>query len=213
MIKYRKIRGHNRILKDIDNWKKYNLKLDIDYLESNQREYCKIWVSPFANISVTGSEIPSPKGKHRKEIIKGLLEIYNHWEQQLKELNKPYYLAIWLFEPRLEKSQVVCAIDDMINFYDTTFYKPEKEKNIPIKNYGKLQNQMKEFNWQYALDEDTFFQTDVDAPKEEYFSINDYLDIQKWYNRKIKQGVRTVAVNQDTMYAIKKGVVWIGTKN
>ena len=94
MIRYQKIRGHNRILKSIEDWKTYNLELDLEYLKSNQRNYCKIWVSPFANISVTNSEIPSPKGKHRQEIIKGLLEIYTHWETQLNTLNKPYYFLI-----------------------------------------------------------------------------------------------------------------------
>ena len=30
MIKYKKIRGHNRILKDIEDWKNYNKDLDLE---------------------------------------------------------------------------------------------------------------------------------------------------------------------------------------
>ncbi len=213
MIRYRKVRGNNRILKSIEEWKTYNLDLDLEYLQSSQRNYCKIWVSPFADISIRNSEIPSPKGKHRQEIIKGLLEIYNHWETQLNTLNKPYYLAIWLLEPRLEKSQVVCAIDSMIDFYDITFYKPKAQRKFPSQNYGKLTNQLDQFNWTYALDEDHFFQSDIDLEEDRYASKSDYLEMQKWYKRKLKQGIRSAPSNDDTFYAVRKGIAWIGTKN
>ncbi|MEY8868122.1 hypothetical protein AB9K24_01350 [Meridianimaribacter flavus] len=213
MIRHRKIRGGNRILKSIEEWKNYNIELDLDYLKSSKRNYCKIWVSPFTNISITGSNIPSPKHKHRQEIIKGLLDIYNHWEQQLNTLNKPYYLAIWLFEPRLKKSQVVCAIDEMVNFYDITFYKPKDQHNFPSQNYGKLQEELNTFNWAYALDEDHFFQSDIDLEEDSYANKQDYIGMQKWYNRKLKQGLRTDTSSKDTFCAIKMGTTWIGTKN
>lgn len=212
MIRYRKVRGNNRILKSIEEWKTYNLDLDLEYLQSSQRNYCKIWVSPFADISIRDSEIPSPKRKHRQEIIKGLLEIYNHWETQLNTLNKPYYLAIWLLEPRLEKSQVVCAIDSMIDFYDITFYKPKSQRKFPSQNYGKLTNQLDQFNWTYALDEDHFFQSDIDLEEDRYATKSDYLEMQKWYKRKLKQGIRSAPSNDDTFFAIQKGIAWIGTK-
>lgn len=213
MIKYRKIRGHNRIQTAIESWKNYNLELDLEYLEEVKRNYCKIWVSPFANISVISSEIPSPKGKNRALILEGLLAIFNNWEKQIKTLNKPYYLAIWLYEPRIEKSQVVCAIDEMLGFYDATFYRPEEERKLPIQNYGKLLKQLKELDWKYTLDEDTFFQSDIDLEEEMYASKEDYLTCQKWYKRKIKEGLRKGNINDDTFYAVKKGTVWIGTKN
>lgn len=212
MIKYRKIRGHNRIQKEIENWKNYTLQLDEEELAYRQREYCKIWVSPFADISVTGSEIPSPKGKNRKLILESLLVIYNAWEKQLKELNTPYYLAIWLFEPRIEKSQIVCAVGSMLNFYDVTFHRPKEQRQFPSQNYGKLQDKLQDFNWIYALDEDTFTQSDVDASEEDYFTQEDYNAIQKWYRKKIKQNIRTYEFNKDTIYNIRKGTVWIGTK-
>lgn len=213
MIKYRKIRGHNRIQTAIESWKNYNLELDLEYLEEVKRNYCKIWVSPFANISVIGSEIPSPKGKNRALILEGLLAIFNNWEKQIKTLNKPYYLAIWLYEPRMEKSQVVCAIDEMLGFYDNTFFKPKEERKLPTQNYGKFEMQLNKLDWKYALDEDTFFQSDIDLEQEMYSTEEDYIDTQKWYRRKIKEGARQDSLEQDTLYAVRKGTVWIGTKN
>ena len=121
----KKLRGHNRIFKKIEKWKHENLHLDIDALESYQRNYVKIYVSPFSDISIAGREIPSPKGKTKKLILESLFEIHNSWEEQLKNLEQPYYLAIWLYEPNFKNSQVVCAIGDYLDWYNVTFYRPK----------------------------------------------------------------------------------------
>ncbi|CAM1354620.1 hypothetical protein [Tenacibaculum insulae] len=214
MIKYKKIRGHNRIQKEIEKWKNNNLNLNIEYLESYKREYCKVWVSPFSDISVSRAENPSPKNKNRKLIIKSLLDIYNSWEKQLKALNKPYYLTIWLFEQDVAKSQIVCAIDDYIDFYKTTFYRPEKQRKMPVKNYGKFKAQLTDFNWIYAHDENYFTKEDVEMEIDDYLTLADYSSSKKWYKKKLKENPRSYTDGfGNTTYYTKKGVIWIGTKN
>ena len=37
-------------------------------------------------------------------------------------------------------------------------------------------------------------------------------EMQKWYKRKLKQGIRSAPSNDDTFFAIQKGIAWIGTK-
>ena len=214
MIKNRKIRGHNRIQKEIETWKNNNLALDFDYLESSKRNYCKVWVSPFADISVSGSEIPAPKGKNRKLMLASLLAIFNSWEQQLKILNKPYYLAIWLFEPNIHRSQIVCAIDEMADFYNTTFYRPEKQRNMPNKNFGAFSKELSKFNWVYALEEGMFTSDDLKMEEDEYRSPQDYSNSQKWYKRKLKENPRIYKSEYDASktYYFKIGAIWIGTK-
>lgn len=214
MRKFKKIRGNKQIVKEIEKWKNYNLDLDLEYLKSAQRNYCKIWVSPFCDISIINSEFPSPKGKHRKLILDTLLEIFESWETKLKTLNEPYYLAIWLFEPRLEKSQVVCAIGDMLNFYESTFRRPEKQLQFPTQNYGKFKNKLDNFNWTYSLDEDYFTQDDIDMDEDSYASVRDFREYQKWYRRKLKQNPFSYKNdNGDTTYFYRHGTVWIGIKN
>ena len=73
-----------------------------------------------------------PKNKTRKKIIEGIFEIYNSWKNQLDSLNKPYYLKICFFPEDVSKCQVVCAIDEFIDFYDVTFYKPKINKPFPF---------------------------------------------------------------------------------
>jgi hypothetical protein len=129
-MKTKKIRGHKRIWKDIEKWKNANLKLDLEHLKQNERDYAKIGVYPFSAISLTNSQIPEPKTKTKKRILNGLLDIYDSWKNQLDQLNEPYYLKIWLFEPRFSKSQVVCAIGNSIDFYKNTFIFPENTRKF-----------------------------------------------------------------------------------
>lgn len=133
MKRIKKIRGHKRIWKEIDNWVNYNKTLDLDYLKSRKRDYVKVWGSPFKNLSVLNSEFSPPKGKTRQKIIEGILEIFKKWETHLNSLDKPYYLKIWYFPHDVSKCQVVCAIDDFLSFYDITFYKPTIAKPFPDK--------------------------------------------------------------------------------
>ena len=69
MTRYKKIRGHHKIWKNIDSWVSYNKKLDLEYLVSRKREYVKVWVQPYFNISVLNSEFNPPKNKTKKNFL------------------------------------------------------------------------------------------------------------------------------------------------
>lgn len=206
MTSYKKIRGHHKIWKNIDSWVSYNKKLDLEYLQSRKREYVKVWVQPYSNISVLNSEFKPPKYKTRKKIIEGIFEIYNSWKNQLDSLNKPYYLKIWFFPEDVSKCQVVCAIDDFIDFYDVTFYKPKINKPFPFDKRG--------LNWQYCHQEHHLTIKDIDEP-ESFYSYQDYLDNKKWIEAVIKNPkTRISEYNENetltTYYSIKEYDVWVG---
>lgn len=211
-MKTKKLRGHNRIFKNIEDWKNDSLHLDLEDLANYKRHYEKVWVRPFGDISITGASIPKPKRLARKLIIEGLLEIFNSWESQLKTLDKPYYLAIWLNEPYIENSQVVCAIDDFLNFYDVTYYRPEQQKKMPTQNYGKLKNELDALNWIYALDEYHFTNEDIAEAEDIYTNKKDYLAAQKWYRRQLERNPIISKDKHITNYRTTKGMVWIGTR-
>src|SRR5688572_16639298 len=137
-MRTRKIRGHRRRHKQIDKWVLDNLSIDLRYYLSNERDrhYAKIRIYPWSGISVTRSAIPEPTRKTKEKMLKGLLDIYHNLKTQLDEIGQPYYLRIWLFDPRFSQSQVVCAIGDSIDFYKDTFFKPDDKKEIPLKKYG-----------------------------------------------------------------------------
>ena len=84
-MRQKKIRGHNRRHRQIDNWRLDNLSLDLtDYLlNERDRYYAKIRVHPWSGFSLTNSVTPQPTGKTKQKILNGLLDIYENWKTQL----------------------------------------------------------------------------------------------------------------------------------
>ena len=208
MIRYKKIRGHKRIWKSIDNWVAQNKQLDLEYLQSRQREYVKIWIQPFGNISILNSVFAPPKGKTRRKLIAGLLEIHKYWKQELDKLNKPYYLKIWFYNNDVSNSQIVCAIDDCLDFYENTFHKSEESKPFPNANFG--------LEWEYRHNENHFTIDDIGEP-DEYYSMKDFLANKKMIERIMKNPKTRITKHTDesgkttTYYSIRYSDVWLGS--
>jgi hypothetical protein len=217
-MRQKKIRGHNRRHKQIDNWRLDNLSLDLtDYLV-NQRDryYAKIRVQPWSELSLTNSITPQPSGKTKQKMINGLLDIYESWKTQLDKLGQPYYLKVWLFEPRFSQSQVICAIGDNVGFYENTFFKPSK-KTIQLDSYGTIKTKLSKLNWDYRLDEDHYDNIQVGEP-EIYASRRDYEDTVKWFDKLLKKPHRTnkfiEPIGETTeLYSFKRGDLWLGGQN
>lgn len=207
MNRYKKIRGHNRIRKHIEYWVHHNQKLDLEYLEENQRDYVKVWVPPYRNISVLNSEFSPPRGKTRQKIIDGIFTIYHSWKEQLEKLHQPYYLKIWYFPDDVSKNQVVCAIGDFLNFYETTFHKPKESKRFPENVRG--------LKWEYRHQE--YHVTEDDKEDPEVFSTQrDYIDHIKWVERIMKHPKTRITELSDEddskkiYYSKKEYDVWLG---
>jgi len=165
---------------------------------------------------VTNSKIPVPNGKTKTKIINGLIDIYDSWKIKLDKLGEPFYLKIWLFEPRLTNSQVVCAIGDCLDFYDNTFYKPQYSKNLKAQNYGRLEKQISEFSWDYRLDEEHFDNSEPGSP-EFYATLEDYEEDKMWFQKMLKKPHRVTKYDQPLgeateSYSFKKGAIWLGEK-
>jgi len=216
IVRLKKMRGHNRRHKQIDNWRLDNLSLDLnDYLVNERdRYYAKISIHPWSGISRTNSVTPEPTGQTKQKMLNGLLEIYVDWKNQLDKLGQPYYLKVWLFEPRFSRSQVVCAIGERIDYYESLFYKPGKIKTLQPDNYGSLKIQLSILTWDYRLDEDHYDNTEV-ADREIYASNQDYEDTKKWFYKLLKKPHRTDKLKEPIgemteSYSFKRGDIWLG---
>jgi len=51
-MRQKKIRGHKRLQKQIEPWRQFNIKLNIDNLQERQIDYVKIRISPWSSISL-----------------------------------------------------------------------------------------------------------------------------------------------------------------
>ena len=147
-------------------------------------------------------------------MLSGLLDIYESWKVQLDKLGKPYYLKIWLFEPRFSKSQVVCAIADKIDFYENNFFKPDSKKEFKPSNYGQQSERLGKLDWEYRLDEDHYDNCTVGEP-EMYATIQDYEESKIWFNELMKKPHRLFKFDEPIdeateSYSFKQGDLWIG---
>lgn len=209
MKKLKKIRGGKRRLKAIKLWVENNKTLDIDCLLSYKKDYVKFRVDPWGRFIINNMDFPQPKKAFKRALINGLVEIYTSWQDQVKKLNKPYYLKIWLFEKDLKKSQVVCAIDCKIDFYSNTF-----EEIINSKKANPFQNintKLNDFQWQMALD-NLYIEDDIIQNKKEYSSEKDYLQAKKWFNKVVLKKYKRIETFEEnrSFYVLDNDVVWLG---
>jgi hypothetical protein len=205
-MKTKKIRGHKRRWKAIDNWITNHKNLDIEYLKEYGNNYAKIRVRPWSGIQINNSKTPEPKRATKQKILQGLIAIHQQWKLQLDTINEPYYLKIWLFAPQFSKSQVVCAIGDNISFYEQSFYKEGEEKQIQLKNYGALQTQLSDFDWEHCLDEESL----AVGKLERYSSVSKYNAHKKWIQNQLKKPHRIVKEGSLDVFMIKRGSIWVG---
>lgn len=210
--KYKKVRGTNRRLRNIDQWINHNKYLNLQDLVTYQREYVKFWVSPWDRLSLTNSQFPEPEGVFKEKFIQGLFEIYDCWKQRLDQLGKPYYLKIWLFEKDLRRSQVVCAIGEKIQFYENTFTKAENSDHQKY-DFENLDNLAKAFHWEKRLD-DLLIENDFLESPERYIDLEEYLEAKNYFeNYVLKNYKATIPYDSEKFYyVLDNDVVWLGQK-
>ena len=118
-------------------------------------------------------------------MLDGLIDIYDSWKVQLDKIGQPYYLKIWLYEPRFSKSQVVCAVGDRISYYENIFQRSDDGSRLETEHFGSIKEKLKKLNWEYRLDEDHFDNNEIGEP-ESYLSLNDFKESKKWFERVLK---------------------------
>jgi hypothetical protein len=216
IMRQKKIRGHLRRQKQIETWLAENQSWNLQrYFQSGQ-DFCyvKIAVHPWNGLSVTKSILPEPRGKTKQKMLSGLFDIYENWKRKLDRFGKPYYLKIWLFEPRFSQSQVVCAVGDSIDHYENLFFTPASHKKLNANHYGPLKTRVEGFDWKYRPDEYVVEDPETDSP-EEYADLRKYREAIHRFEKQLKKPHRTweyggTPGEATRLYAFKCGDMWLG---
>jgi hypothetical protein len=213
MNRIKKIRGHKKIQKRIQNWIEQNRSINIGDFLANKYCYTHISFEPYFNISINNSNIAEPKTKTRKNIVLGLQEIYNNWKIELDKLNQPYFLKIHLFEPRISKSQVICAIGkEQIEYYEN-FYRIA-DNNKSNSDFQKILSS--DFKWKTHCDDDIHSEQELLTPESFYHNEEDYNYCKKLLKKLQKKNYTKVKTEdeygEDYLYYVPKGKVLIGGK-
>ena len=199
----KKNRGHNKFLTEIEKYIKTDSEFNSnDLLEKKYLNYeFGFWYYEDKIIA---------NGKARKFIIENLIKIYYDWEKELKKINKNYYLAIWLCEPRLLKSEVVCAIDEKIHFYESECFKDSlKQGKLNSNNYGTLYNDLDKFKWERKIDFEIY--SESKTPKENYIIPKEYYQNLKLFKKLESNNYEFKLDNfGNKNYYKPVGDIWIG---
>lgn len=206
-MKKRKIRGHKRIWRDIDQWRQQAMQFDA---KDVHQHYVKVRVNPYMTYKLFDIPYAEPRGETRKLILSALLDIYDAWKKELDAVGEPYYLKLWLYEPQITRSQVVCAARSAFNFYENTFFRTGNIE-FPLQNYGVLEKRLKEFTWEHGLYENFIDAKTIGEP-EEFISLQEYYSNRRWTKRKMAgPHRREVSSFGEETYLFKIGDVWMGS--
>lgn len=217
MNKRKKIRGHKKIQRRIEKWIEQNKTIHVGDFLANRFNYAHVSFEPYFNISINNSN-SEPKSKTRNKIVLGLEQIYDSWKIELDKLNQPYFLKIYLFEPRISKSQVICALGkDNINYYENIFRAIETKK---IRS-NLLNILSPDFKWETHSDNNIYSEQELLFPEMYNQSVGDSQHCRKFLKKLKKKYTQIEAESwygfeddnkTDHFYYVSKGIVWIGGK-
>lgn len=195
----KKIRGWKRRAREVDRWKNDNMNLNLGLLEEYSRDYVKLGNLSFYSL-FRKYILPS---WYKCLIVQALIDVYDSWKQTLDELDKPYYLKIWIFEKDILHSQVVASYRELLKFYDNTFAKVEKVESLPdelaIKNANELL-------WYKGFDLISWSENDLQEDiKDGFYTIEEVQSIKESANWISK-------ISDEKVYVVKDGMVWLGER-
>lgn len=199
----KKTRGMSRRAKNLLHWGAYHKQLDHDYLIEHQKEYVKLWISPFYNLhQINKNEIgkKNPPYKFRRQVLDQLIDIYLEWEKKLSEIKEPYYLKIWVGDPGFMDSQVVAAVRSEIDYYERIFIKNSETKPFPYKSQHPCFDQ---FTWERCINGYDVWESDLETEKE----------LEEAKRKSVQTNEYMINGKIEKSYFIGTGDMWTGFKS
>lgn len=198
----KKIRGWRRRVKQIEQWKQHYLELDMEELERNHRDYVKLWIDPFYRLTRR-----NPPVWYARLLLAAMIEVYQSWSRQMRGLDEPYYLKIWLYHPHFINSQIVVAFREALHFYDHTFDPGNDNKAFPTQLYGTVPG-LQPFQWELAIDADRYWLSDLQEDINWGFKTEK--DIEAIQDKAYASETVRSGAGEDTVYKVRVGDVWLG---
>lgn len=201
----KKIRGWKRRIKEIERWKQSFINLDVDHLRTYQRDYAKLWISPFYALPRK-----TPPAWYNRILLQTMLEVYHHWNEEITRLGEPFYLKLWIYDPHFIHSQLVAAFKDCLHFYDQTFNTATEQRQFPFHKYRNIRKELEMFDWHLHMDSDTYTESDLlDNIERGWMSEREFERIKgKAYN---VDTIHLAGDDVDRIYSVRVGDVWIGS--
>ncbi|MHC5352775.1 hypothetical protein ACYSNX_01050 [Myroides sp. LJL115] len=198
-----------KVLANIARWIESSKNLEINYLSKQKRVNVKFLVEPWCNLNMDDSPVLPLEGEYKEAFLNGLVEIYHSWKQTLEQLKEPYYLKIWLFEKQLHRSQVVCAIEESLDFYASVFEPCETSSFLVDSSHAKKIKQTS-IQWEPSY-ELQLYEADFVGDLSQYSSEKEYLESKEWFELNVIEKAYTIMpYGKSICYLVKTDTVWLG---
>mgnify|MGYP006105137399 FL=1 len=182
------------------------------HLEENQFDKEKLFEQKYLNFQIDDCYdfIDNVEGKTRDEIFKVLFSTYSNWKMELNNLDIPFYLGVWIYNPRLPKSEIVCAIgNEKIEYY--------KNKCFDISSHQKDIINLKEFKseestlvWTQKIDFNILEDWEIKFPKENYENEEHWIESQEHFKKFINDSYKIENSEKGKIYFKNIGEIWTG---
>lgn len=196
-MKSKKVRGWKRRVKQIEGWYLLYRHVNFKYFHQHLSDYVKIRIHPWNSLDNT-----KPPHWYFELIFKKLIDIFFEWHQKYQEIQTPYDLQIWLYEPDVIRSQIVCSkVANYDEKREDYFRSSSDSKKFQFKKWPSLTIILQQFDWQLYDDEEFHFKNIENLNSEE---IQDLLD-DGFFQEELK-----VNGEPELRFSKKVGYVWIG---
>ena len=162
----------------------------------------KLWIDPFYRLTRR-----NPPLWFSRLLLAAMIEVYHSWNHQLKQLNEPFYLKMWIYNPHFINSQIVVAFRECLHYYDNTFDKSNDNQTFPSHLYGKIPS-LQQFEWELTVDSDKYWLSELQADIQ--LGIGTVGDIEAVKNKAYKTETMKLSYGWDTIFNVKVGDVWLG---
>ena len=152
----KKVRGWKRRLRELERFRRAHLALDVGALRRDELAYVKLWLDPWSRLAPR-----DPPVWFRRRVLAAFLDVLHAWHRALEAAGEPYYLRLWLFDPRFHRTQVVAATGGRIAWYETMFAPAAGAPPLPPPHYRDPAYDLAALEWEPCLDTDVLLADDA----------------------------------------------------
>ncbi len=188
----KKVRGWKRRLRELERFRLAHRTLDVDALRRDELAYVKLWLDPWSRL------VPrDPPVWFRRRVLAAFLDVLHSWGRALEATGEPYYLRLWLYDPRFHRTQVVAAMGERIRWYETMFVPAAGARALPPPQFRDPAYDLAEVEWEPCLDTDVLLEDDA----------SDERDLARIRRRASR--VEHARWGQ-ALFLFDRGLVWLG---
>lgn len=152
----KKVRGWKRRLRELERFRRAHLELDVEALRRSEVVYVKLWLDPWSRL------VPrDPPVWFRRRVLAAFLDILHSWNRALEAAGEPFYLRLWLFDPRFHRTQVVAAVGDRIAWYRNSFEAAPGARPVPPPHLHDPAYDLAALEWEPCRDTDVVLEEDA----------------------------------------------------